>query len=126
MGKSSARILILFQNEFLIDFFRNFLTGEGYDVSISRWGNGVLKDIGGQELDLILLEDGFPRINGKTFAGKIKEIKDIPIILIVAGGIDRRTILTLQEGASDYIEAPSEIREIRNKIREKLEEINHG
>lgn len=126
MEKNSVRILIISRDEFLLDFFSRFLIGEGYNISTSRGGIDALKYIESEELSLVLLEDGLPRIDEKTFVSKIKVIKDIPVILIAAGGINHRTITALQEGANDYIEAPSEITEIRKKIQKNLKEERYG
>lgn len=122
MNGNQLKILIISPNEFLRDFFTVFLTREGYKVSSSGEVREALKSVEREEFNLIFLESGLPRLNGKTVVRKIKEIKDIPVLLIVAGGIDYRTMMSLQEGAADYIEVPADIEEIRDKIQKILKD----
>lgn len=74
----------------------------------------------GQELDLILLDLMLPGMTGEALLPQIRDIRDIPVIVISAKvGVDDK-VEALLGGAADYITKPFAIRELLARITVQL------
>lgn len=74
----------------------------------------------GQELDLILLDLMLPGMTGEALLPQIRDIRDIPVIVISAKvGVDDK-VEALLGGAADYITKPFAIRELLARIAVQL------
>ena len=114
-------ILIVEDEEGIVQFLKQGLEEEGYQVSSAN--NGLL----GFELfkngrfDLVLLDWMLPKMTGIEVCKSIREINSkIPIIFLTAKDTVQETIEGLKTGANDYIKKPFSFDELVERIKVQL------
>ena len=78
----------------------------GFQVSVCSDGVSGLTAALEQPFDLLLLDLMLPGMDGFTICRRVREVKDIPILMVTALGKDVDKIRGLGYGADDYIEKP--------------------
>ena len=98
-----------------------YLTAEGYKVIQAYDGLGALEALeSNQEIKLILMDIMMPRLDGVRATMKIRETRNIPIIMLSARSEDNDKILGLNIGADDYITKPFNPLELIARVRSQL------
>lgn len=100
------RILIVEDDADIAAIERDYLELNGYAVSIEGTGSAGLQAALEQPIDLLLLDLMLPDVDGFTICRRVREQKDIPILLVTARTEDVDKIRGLGYGADDYIEKP--------------------
>ncbi|MEU5027324.1 response regulator transcription factor [Streptomyces milbemycinicus] len=67
--------------------------------------------------DIVLLDLGLPDMDGIDVCRGIRQISDVPIIMLTARGEEADRVLGLELGADDYLAKPFSIRELIARIR---------
>ena len=101
-----AKILIIEDDADIAAIERDYLELSGYEVSIRTDGTSGLTAALEQPFDLLLLDLMLPGMDGFTICRRVREAKDIPILMVTALGKDVDKIRGLGYGADDYIEKP--------------------
>ena len=105
-----AKILIIEDDADIAAIEKDYLELSGYQVSVCTDGASGLSAALEQSFDLLLLLDlMLPEMDGFTICRKVREVKDIPILMVTALGKDVDKIRGLGYGADDYIEKPFSI-----------------
>lgn len=100
-----AKILIIEDDADIAAIERDYLVLSGYEVTICPDGASGLTAALEQPFDL-LLDLMLPEVDGFTICRRVREVKDIPILMatVLGKGVDK--IRGLGYGADDYIEKP--------------------
>ena len=101
-----SRILIIEDEEAIADLEKDYLELSGFDVEIETRGDRGLTTALQKEFDLIILDLMLPGIDGFDVCRKIREKKDIPILMVSAKKDDIDKIRGLGLGADDYMTKP--------------------
>ncbi len=99
-------ILIVEDDADIAAIERDYLELNGYAVTIEGTGSAGLQAALEQPIDLLLLDLMLPDVDGFTICRRVREQKDIPILLVTARTEDVDKIRGLGYGADDYIEKP--------------------
>ncbi|QYO77714.1 response regulator [Devosia salina] len=112
-------ILIVDDDAQIRRMLRRCLEDEGYRVSESGDGENIEAALRGG-VDLVTLDLNLGRADGLAVARQIRQVSEVPIIMITGKGdmIDR--IVGLELGADDYIAKPFHLREVLARIRSVL------
>ena len=98
-----------------------YLTAEGYHVLQAYDGFQALEAIqNNDDIQLILMDIMMPRLDGVRATMKIRETRNIPIIMLSAKSEDNDKILGLNIGADDYITKPFNPMELIARVRSQL------
>ena len=82
------------------------LEREGYNVLKAYDGLEALDCVTSRDIHLIIIDVMMPRLDGLSAVMKIREKKNLPIIILSAKGEDSDKIIGLSMGADDYIAKP--------------------
>lgn len=96
------------------------LEKEGYRAIAAYDGLQALDAISSQEVHLILLDIMMPRLDGLSATMKIRQERNIPIIILSAKSEDSDKILGLSMGADDYVTKPFNPAELMARVRSQL------
>ena len=110
-------ILIVDDEKEIRELVDIYLKGEGYNTIKACDGEEALEIVNNQQIDLIILDVMMPKLNGIEVCLKIREIKEMPIIMLSAKSEDIDKILGLNMGADDYITKPFNILEVKARIK---------
>ena len=98
-----------------------YLTAEGYRVMKAYDGLHAMEQLqNNPEIQLILMDIMMPRLDGMHATMKIRESRNIPIIMLSAKSEDNDKILGLNIGADDYITKPFNPMELIARVKSQL------
>ena len=110
-------ILIADDNPDITDVLAAYARKEGYEPIIASDGEEALTKFEQYSPEIILLDVMMPKMDGYAACRKIREVSDVPVILITARGEDFERIMGLDIGADDYIVKPFSPSEVMARVR---------
>ena len=116
----SDRILICDDEADIVSAVSIYLKAEGYEVRTAYNGQEALDAVREGNLSLVLLDIMMPVMDGITAIAKIREVSNIPIILLTAKGEEADRVLGLNLGADDYVTKPFHPAELVARVRSQL------
>ena len=96
------------------------LEREGYSVLKAYDGLEALDCVTSRDIHLIIIDVMMPRLDGLSAVMKIREKKNLPIIILSAKGEDSDKIIGLSMGADDYIAKPFNPMELVARVKSQL------
>lgn len=114
------RILIVDDEPRIIHFIRLNLEHDGFEAYDATSGLQALDQLRDQLPDLILLDVMMPDIDGFETLRLIREISNVPVIMLTAKGDEEDRVHGLELGADDYITKPFSPRELVSRVRAVL------
>ncbi|APC40503.1 response regulator transcription factor [Clostridium estertheticum] len=117
---NEQKILIIEDEVKIARFLELELKYEGYIVSQSHDGREGLDKAMNEAFDLILLDIMLPSLNGLEVLRRLRQVSDIPIIMLTAKDEIMDKVTGLDIGANDYMTKPFAIEELLARIRTAL------
>ena len=113
-------ILIVDDDRQIVDSIGIFLRAENYGVYKAYDGIEALGILGEQEIHLMILGIMMPKMDGIRTLMKLRESRNIPVILLSAKSEDADKILGLSAGADDYVTKPFNPSELVARVKSQL------
>ena len=113
-------ILVVDDDKEIVESIEIFLRNEGYNVYKAYNGVEALDILVNKEVHLILMDIMMTKLDGIKATIKIREEKNIPIILVSAKSEDTDKIMGLNIGADDYITKPFNLLELIARVKSNL------
>lgn len=113
-------ILVVDDDKEIVESIEIYLRNEGYKVFKAYDGLEALDILTNEEIHLILMDIMMPKLDGIKATIKIRQEKNIPIILVSAKGENTDKILGLNIGADDYITKPFNLLELIARVKSNL------
>ena len=114
----SKKILIVDDEQTLVKGIRfNLEHQEDYSIDTAYDGQEALDKFEANDYDLILLDLMLPKIDGFDVCQRIRNVSDVPIIMLTAKGDDMDKIMGLEYGADDYMTKPFNMLELKARIK---------
>jgi DNA-binding NtrC family response regulator len=120
---TSARILVVDDEEQMRDLLAKVLERNDYEVSVVSDGAAALASLEREPVDLVLTDVRMPGIDGMEALRAIKELNpEIVVIIMTAFGSIDQAVQAVKDGAYDYINKPFKIDELLLTIQKALED----
>jgi len=103
----------------IADIVKSYLQREGYNVTAAATGESALREIS-NGFDLVILDLKLPDIDGETVCKAIREVSDIPVIMLTAKSAEDDRVRGLSMGADDYVVKPFSARELVARVKAHL------
>lgn len=116
----NMKILVVDDDKEIVESISIFLKGEGYEVLKAYNGLDALEMLTENDVQLMLLDIMMPKLDGIKTLLKLRETKNIPVILISAKSEDADKIFGLTAGADDYITKPFNPSELVARVKSQL------
>ena len=116
----SARILVVEDEVSLADTVRYNLEREGYAVAVANDGRQALEKFRDERPGLVILDLMLPEISGLDVCRQIRQISNVPIVMVTAKDSEADKVAGLEIGADDYVTKPFSIRELISRVRAHL------
>lgn len=116
----SPHILIVEDDARLATLTREYLEGNGFQISIEGDGAKAVERILRENPDLIILDVMLPGEDGLSICRKVKMERDIPILMLTARTDDMDQVVGLEMGADDYVAKPVRPRVLLARVRALL------
>ena len=115
-----SKILIIEDEISIAELEKDYLELSGFNVIIEETGDKGLETALRENVDLIILDLMLPNMDGFDVCKKVREVKNIPIILVSAKKEDIDKIRGLGLGADDYITKPFSPSELVARVKAHL------
>lgn len=112
-------VLVVDDDREIVRAIALLLEKEGYRVLKAYDGMQALEMVA-QQVQLIIMDVMMPKLDGLSAVMKIREIKNIPIIVLSAKSEDTDKILGLSMGADDYVAKPYNPAELVARVKSHL------
>ena len=112
-----SRILIIEDEVAIADLEKDYLELSGFDVEIENAGDLGLKRALKESFDLVVLDLMLPGIDGFEVCRRIREEKNVPILMVSAKKDDIDKIRGLGLGADDYMTKPFSPSELVARVK---------
>ena len=112
----STKILIVEDEIEIREGISEYLSEVGYDVMVAEDGQEGIDLFKSNEFDLVLLDIMLPKINGFGVLSQIREISDVPVMMLTAMTDDYSQIMSFNEKADDYITKPFSVVVLHKRI----------
>ena len=113
-------VLVVDDDREIVDSICIFLSGEGYKALKAYDGIEALEILSENEVHLMILDIMMPKLNGIKTLMKLRESRNIPVILLSAKSEDADKIFGLTAGADDYVTKPFNPSELMARVKSQL------
>lgn len=114
------RILVVDDERRMVGFIRLNLEQDGFEVIEAYNGMEALDRLRDSLPDLILLDVMMPDIDGFEVLRTIREVSQVPVIMLTAKGEEDDKVKGLELGADDYVTKPFSPRELVSRVKAVL------
>lgn len=121
--KNKARILIIDDDLRLRSLVESHLKGYGFMVQGMGDGRQIEAALEENPVDLVILDLGLPHEDGLQICQRLRQQRDVPILMLTARGDEVDRILGLEMGADDYLAKPFHPRELVARIQAILRRV---
>src|ERR1017187_5886607 len=115
-----TKILIVEDDQELIKLLEHYLSGEGYEVTVTSTLAGALTATSALSPDLVILDIVLGNEDGREVLRELRLISDVPTIFLTGRGLETERIAGLKMGADDYIVKPFSLGEVSARIESVL------
>lgn len=113
-------ILVCDDEKDIVNALDIYLKSEGYNTILAYNGIEAIERVQENEIHLVIMDIMMPVMDGITSMVKIREMSNIPVILLTAKGEDTDKILGLNVGADDYVTKPFNPVELMARVKSQL------
>ena len=113
-------VLVVDDDREIVDSISIFLSGEGYKAIKAYDGIEALDALSENEVHLMILDIMMPKLDGIKTLMKLRESRNIPVILLSAKSEDADKIFGLTAGADDYVTKPFNPSELMARVKSQL------
>lgn len=113
-------LLIVDDDQSLLDALTLYMEREGYRVVTAASGDESLRRLYETRPDLVVLDIMMPGMDGWQVLKRIREMSELPVIMLTARGQEGDRIKGLREGADDYVAKPFSMRELAARLEAVL------
>ena len=118
------KLLIIDDDIPLTDLLSEYLSTQGFSVSVNNNPLEGIQSVKHDSYDLLLLDVMMPEMDGFDVLKSIRQFSAIPVIMLTAKGDDFDKILGLELGADDYLAKPFNQRELVARIKALIRRLN--
>lgn len=111
------KILIVDDDQNICELLKTFLDKEGYNTIISNNGQEAMVKFNTLNPDVLILDVMIPGGDGLQLCKEIRNVSDVPIIMISARSEILDKVLALELGADDYIIKPFDTKEVIARVK---------
>jgi DNA-binding response OmpR family regulator len=102
----AAHILVVDDDPDIRGLLRALLERAGYEVSDAPDGRAGLRELYAGSPDLVILDVAMPGLDGWATLERIREVTDVPVLMLTARDAELERVRGLQSGADDYVVKP--------------------
>lgn len=115
-----ATVLVIEDDPSVSQLVRLYLVHEGYEVLDAKDGETGLQLATEASPALILLDLNLPKMDGIEICKRVRQVSDVPIIMVTARVDEDDRLDGLDLGADDYVSKPFSPRELMARVRAVL------
>ena len=103
---AGSRILVVDDDDDIRGLLRTLLERAGHEVSDASDGREGLRELYAGSPDLVILDVAMPGLDGWATLERIREVSDVPVLMLTARDAELERVRGLRGGADDYVVKP--------------------
>ncbi|HHZ03144.1 MAG TPA: response regulator transcription factor [Tissierellia bacterium] len=111
------KVLIVDDEQSLIKSLKYSFEQDNYEVDSTADSDEAIEKITLNDYDIVILDLVLPNGDGLEVCQRIREVSNVPLIILTANDEDMNKILGLEYGADDYVTKPFNILELKARIK---------
>ena len=115
-----ARVLVVDDEPDIRRLVAELLRRAGHDVTEAENGRAGLRALHASPPDLVLLDVSMPELDGWQTLERIRDLSDVPVLMLTARGEELDRVRGLQAGADDYVVKPFGRQELLARVQALL------
>lgn len=112
-----SKVLIVDDEQDIRELIKFYINKEGYDVIEAKDGEEALAIFESEYIDLAIIDVMMPKMDGFELVEKIKELKDVPCIMLTAKGESKDKLRGFSAGVDDYVVKPFDPNELMARVK---------
>jgi two-component system response regulator VicR len=120
LGILNAKILVVEDEKPIADIIKFNLEKEGYQVDCVHDGDEAIQTALANPPDLMLLDLMLPGSDGIEVCRRVRQVSELPIIMLTAKDSEVDKVIGLEMGADDYVTKPFSNRELLARVKANL------
>lgn len=121
-----ARVLVIDDDANLVRLLAESLQRAGYEVLSAHNGLAGMRQLYSGHPNLVVLDVMMPHMDGWETLGRIREMSDVPVILLTARDAEADRLRGFMLGADDYVAKPFSLAELNARVRAILLRAGRG
>jgi DNA-binding response OmpR family regulator len=123
---SPAQVLVVDDDDDLRSMVSKLLVRAGMSTIEAADGNEGLRKFFDSRPDLVLLDVSMPGMDGFEVLKRIRDLSDVPVLLLTARGVEMDKVRGLKSGADDYVTKPFGRQELTARVEALLRRRGEG
>jgi DNA-binding response OmpR family regulator len=123
---SAARILVVDDEADIRRLVVELLERAGHRVDQAGDGREALRTLHANPPDLVVLDVSMPELDGWQTLERIRDLSDVPVLMLTARGAELERVRGLQAGADDYVTKPFGRQELVARVQALLRRRTRG
>jgi DNA-binding response OmpR family regulator len=123
---SRSRVLVVDDDELTRGVVREVLERAGHDVREACDGRAGLRDFYAATPDLVILDVEMPELDGWSTLERVRELSDVPVLMLTARTAELERVRGLRGGADDYVVKPFGRQELAARVQALLRRAPRG
>jgi DNA-binding response OmpR family regulator len=115
-----TRVLVVDDDADIRELVRELLARAGYDVVEAPNGTEALKVFYSQQPDFVILDVQMPVLDGWETLTRIRDVSDVPVLMLTARAEELDKVRGLRAGADDYLTKPFGRQELLARVSANL------
>src|ERR1700684_782851 len=106
MRRAHISVLVIEDEADIRQLLRTLLEREGYSVAEALEGRDGVRQFHQNHPDIVILDVGLPDLDGWQVLERIRDMSDVPVLMLTAMSAERDKVRGLNAGADDYLTKP--------------------
>jgi DNA-binding response OmpR family regulator len=126
MSATTSQILVVDDDPDIRALVKILLERSGNSVFEAADGRSALREFHARRPDLVVLDVQLPELDGWQVLARIRDLSDVPVIMLTARGQELERVRGLQGGADDYVVKPFGRQELVARVQALLRRASRG
>lgn len=115
-----GKLLIIEDDASLVKALELYFSRVGYQVSIAENGLEGLQRLYSERPNIVILDIAMPKMDGWEVCRRIRELSDVPVVILTARVQENERVRGLKLGADDYVVKPFSLKELEARVEAVL------
>jgi DNA-binding response OmpR family regulator len=116
----AARVLVVDDDEDIRELLRELLERAGYTVDVAETGRAGLRLLFANTPSLVILDVSMPELDGYQTLERIRDLSDVPVLMLTARSQELQKVRGPSAGADDYVAKPFGRQELLARVQALL------
>ena len=123
MTNEHKRILVVDDEPQITRVLRTTLSSQGYDIRVANDGEMALELMKNWTPHVVITDLTMPNLDGVGLCRQVRQVSQVPIIVLSVRGEERTKVEALDAGADDYVTKPFSVNELLARVRAALRRV---